>query len=83
MFASAAPSRHRRGAASGLGALLYGGFVPPSMSDHGHAPADHDEGEEPGRTTAPMQEFSTGQVTTGFLVLAVGLAVVFGLPLLL
>ncbi|SFF99913.1 hypothetical protein SAMN04488063_1083 [Halopelagius inordinatus] len=53
------------------------------MSDHGHAPAEHDEGEQIGRTTSPMQTFSMGQVTTGLLVLAVGLAVVFGVPLLL
>ncbi|WP_449271645.1 DUF7550 family protein, partial [Haloferax profundi] len=36
-----------------------------------------------GRVTSPMQEFTMGQVTTGVLVLVVGLAVTFGLPLLL
>ena len=35
------------------------------------------------RTTAPQSAFTTGQVGTGFVVLAVGLAVAFGLPLLL
>jgi hypothetical protein len=51
------------------------------MSDH--APDEHHEGEEPGRTTAPMQGFSMGEVTTGLVVLAVGLVVVFGVPLIL
>lgn len=35
------------------------------------------------RETAPQSRFTTGQVGIGFLVLAVGLAVSFGLPLLL
>ena len=35
------------------------------------------------RTTAPQSEFTTGQVGTGFVVLAIGLLVAFGLPLLL
>lgn len=46
--------------------------------DHGHA----DDGSEAGRVTSPMQEFSMGQVTTGFVVLLVGLAVAYALPLL-
>lgn len=60
---------------------------------------DHDDGEEtehydpvsptpplrapPRRSTAPQSEFTTGQVGFGFLVLAIGLGVTFGLPLLL
>ncbi|SEV94871.1 DUF7550 family protein [Halobacterium jilantaiense] len=43
--------------------------------DHGH----DDHGDE-GRVTSPMQEFSMGQVTTGFVVLLVGLAVAYALP---
>jgi len=43
--------------------------------DHGHAD------DEAGRVTSPMQEFSMGQVTTGFVVLLVGLAVAYALPL--
>lgn len=35
------------------------------------------------RETAPQSAFTTGQVGVGFLVLALGLAVSFGLPLLL
>ena len=35
------------------------------------------------RETAPMSEFGTGPVTIGFLVLVVGLAISFGVPLLL
>lgn len=45
-----------------------------------------DESEATGiwaRTTAPQSAFTTGQVGTGFLVLAIGLLVAFGLPLLL
>jgi hypothetical protein len=44
-------------------------------SDHDHA---HDD---EGRVTSPMQAFSTGQVGVGFVVLLVGIAVTFGLPL--
>ena len=43
---------------------------------------EHDHEAEAGRVTSPMQEFTMGQVTTGLVVLAVGLVVVFGLPLL-
>ena len=46
--------------------------------NHGHG----DESDE-GRVTSPMQEFESSQVTTGFVVLVVGLVVVFGIPLLL
>jgi|GEM_PF-191463 len=48
-------------------------------SDHEHHPHSDEEGE---RVTSPMQEFTTGQVGVGVGVLAVGLAVTFGLPLL-
>lgn len=43
---------------------------------------DHDQDAAEGRVTSPMQEFTTGQVTAGLVVLLVGLAVVFGVPLL-
>ncbi|WP_191965877.1 MULTISPECIES: hypothetical protein [Haloferax] len=56
------------------------------MSDDHHS-GDHDHGDhhsgEEGRVTSPMQDFTMGQVTTGVLVLVVGLAVTFGLPLFL
>jgi hypothetical protein len=49
------------------------------MDDH----SDHDDhpDDDEGRVTSPMQAFSTGQVGIGFLILLVGLAVTFGLPL--
>jgi hypothetical protein len=50
-------------------------------ADHEHHP--HDEDEDEGRVTSPMQDFTTGQIGIGFVVLLVGLAVTFGLPLLL
>jgi len=57
------------------------------MADHADDHADHEQhphGEdEDGRVTSPMQAFTTGQVGIGFAVLLVGLAVTFGLPLLL
>ncbi|WP_226010231.1 DUF7550 family protein [Halomicrobium salinisoli] len=37
----------------------------------------------PLRETAPQSDFTMGQVATGFVVLAVGLAVVFGLSVAL
>ncbi|WP_338728368.1 hypothetical protein [Haladaptatus sp. DJG-WS-42] len=50
------------------------------MDDHTHdGDHDHHEGEVEGRVTSPMQEFSMGQVTTGFIITLIGLAVVFGL----
>ncbi|WP_187347696.1 DUF7550 family protein [Haloplanus rubicundus] len=56
------------------------------MTDHDDDHADHEHhphGEdEEGRVTSPMQEFTTGQVGIGFVVLLVGLAVTFGVPLL-
>ena len=48
--------------------------------DDGH---DHEERSEEGRVTSPMQAFGSGEVTTGFVVLVVGLVVIFGIPLLL
>jgi hypothetical protein len=50
--------------------------------DRDHSPHDHSEDSEPGRGTAPMQPFSTRQAGIGFAVLLIGLAVVFGIPLL-
>ena len=47
---------------------------------HGHD--DHGNGDE-GRVTSPMQAFGSSQVTTGLVVLGIGLVVVFGIPLLL
>lgn len=43
---------------------------------------DHDHDAPAGRVTAPMQDFSMGQVGAGFLVLLVGLAVAYVLPAL-
>ncbi|MBP1986907.1 DUF7550 family protein [Halolamina salifodinae] len=40
---------------------------------------EHDHGDDEGRTTAPMQEFTTGQVGVGLAVLLVGLVLTFGL----
>jgi hypothetical protein len=48
--------------------------------DGGH---DHDEHGDEGRVTSPMQGFGSSEVTTGLVVLVVGLVVVFGIPLLL
>lgn len=42
---------------------------------------DHAD-DDSGRVTAPMQEFSMGEVTTGFIVLLVGAAVAYALPAL-
>lgn len=41
------------------------------------------EAEFDGRVTAPQQPYSMAEVQTGFVVLAVGLAVTFAIPLLL
>ncbi|KTG09973.1 hypothetical protein AUR64_10185 [Haloprofundus marisrubri] len=46
----------------------------------------HQEAEDTmagARTTAPQSAYTTSQVGTGFVVLLVGLLVVFGIPLLL
>ena len=56
------------------------------MADHADDHADHEhhphDDEEEGRVTSPMQDFTTGQAGIGFVVLLVGLAVTFGVPLL-
>lgn len=68
----------------------------PEEHDHGESvdeDHDQDEHEEQGdtehaqsqavernRVTAPMQDFSTSQVTTGFVVLLVGVAIAYLLP---
>lgn len=46
---------------------------------------EHAEGYPPGetRTTAPQQAYTSADVGTGIVVLAVGLAIVVGLPLVL
>ncbi|ELZ26755.1 hypothetical protein C474_18980 [Halogeometricum pallidum JCM 14848] len=60
----------------------YGNPSEEFESDHDqYAEAHHSS--DPGRVTAPMQEFSAGKAATGFVVLVVGLAVIFGLPFLL
>ena len=48
--------------------------------DHGHG---HGEPEGIVRRTAPMQAFRTRHVWIGLVVLLVGLAITFGLPLAL
>lgn len=53
------------------------------VEEHG---APHQEAEDTtagDRETSPMQPFSARQVGVGIAVLAVGLAVTFGIPLLL
>jgi hypothetical protein len=50
------------------------------MDDHDHG---HDEAAEDERVTSPMQDYSMGQVATGFVVLAVGLVATFGVALAL
>ncbi|ELZ72404.1 hypothetical protein C457_05484 [Haloferax prahovense DSM 18310] len=65
---------------------MYREPVAPRMSDdHDHGDHGHDDhhADEDARVTSPMQDFSMSQVTTGILVLVVGLVVVFGLPLAL
>ena len=54
------------------------GDVHGDHSDH----SGHDDADE-GRVTSPMQAFESSQVTTGVVVLVVGLVVAFGIPLLL
>ncbi|PSQ13781.1 hypothetical protein BRD02_12230 [Halobacteriales archaeon QS_8_69_73] len=43
---------------------------------------DHDD-EANGRTTAPQSDYTAGRVALGTVVAAAGLAVTFGVPLLL
>ena len=45
--------------------------------DHGH------DGEADGRTTAPQSDYTGRQVAFGAVVAAAGVAVTFGVPLLL
>jgi hypothetical protein len=55
------------------------------MADHADDHADHEHhthDDDEGRVTSPMQDFTTGQVGIGFVVLLVGLVVTFGVPLL-
>ena len=52
----------------------------PAAGHDSAAEVGHDLGAE--RTTAPMSEFATRDVAVGFLVLIVGVALAFGLPLL-
>ena len=69
-------SDHGRGDASGH---------PDEMSDP-EKRADEEHGRDVDhldRVTAPMQEFGMREVGIGFAVVIVGLAVTFGLPLLL
>ncbi|WP_323171804.1 hypothetical protein [Natrialba sp. PRR66] len=57
------------------------------MADDTDDTADHDSGADVGhdlgaeRTTAPMSEYSSRAVGIGFLVLIVGIAISFGIPL--
>ncbi len=55
------------------------------MADPTGDDAAADVGETHGseRTTAPMSEYATRDVAIGFVVLVVGVAVAFGLPLVL
>ncbi|WP_144902002.1 DUF7550 family protein [Halobellus captivus] len=48
----------------------------------GHGPDEHGSELVETRVTSPMQEYGMGRVTTGLIVLAIGLVVVFGIPLL-
>jgi len=59
--------------------------VEPHADGHHHEESfdRHEEHGDEGRVTSPMQAFGSSQVTTGFVVLVVGLVVVFGIPLLL
>jgi hypothetical protein len=41
---------------------------------------DHHDDEESGRVTSPMQDYSMGQVTTGFAIMLVGVAVAYLVP---
>lgn len=52
------------------------------MSDDSHH-EDHHEGGTEGRVTSPMQEYTTGQVARGAVVLVVGLLLTFGVGFVL
>jgi len=51
--------------------------------DHEESFDRHEEHGDEGRVTSPMQAFGSSQVTTGFVVLVIGLVVTFAVPLLL
>lgn len=51
-----------------------------AAADESGTPAG--EARKTPRETAPMSEFGTGKAAIGILVLAVGLAISFGVPLL-
>lgn len=44
---------------------------------------EHTDDADDNRVTAPQQEYGMRQVLTGFVILAVGLAITIGLPLVL
>lgn len=52
------------------------------MSDHADS-ADHESDYATERQTAPQSDYGLGDVAFGFVVALVGMAVVFGIPLLL
>jgi hypothetical protein len=52
----------------------------PDYDPTSPAPPDR---EPPLRSTAPQSEYTMGQVGFGFVILLVGLVIVFGLPLAL
>ncbi|WP_246987692.1 DUF7550 family protein [Halorientalis marina] len=52
------------------------------MSDD-HEEVDNDYPDPPERSTAPQSDYSMSDVLTGFVVMLVGVAITFGVPLLL
>ncbi|MFW6383888.1 MAG: DUF7550 family protein [Halodesulfurarchaeum sp.] len=56
-------------------------WVPPVGSSMTEPDETADEADE--RVTAPMQSYGSGEVTIGFVVLAIGLLITFLLPLAL
>jgi hypothetical protein len=52
------------------------------MSDD-HEEADNDYPDPPERSTAPQSDYTMSDVATGFVVMFVGVAIIFGVPLLL
>ena len=63
--------------ADGAGEAYDGGH------DHEESFDRHEEHGDEGRVTSPMQAFGSSEVTTGFVVLVIGLVVTFAVPLLL
>ena len=51
----------------------------PAVDQDSAADVGHDLEAE--RTTAPMSEYSSRAVAVGFLVLVIGVAITFGIPL--